>query len=294
LKAVQKLKENTLHGAFFLCAAASILVTAGIVAVLFLDTLGFFGRASLQEFFTGTEWAPKWDKFGILPLLCGTLVVSVGALLIAVPIGVGTAIYLSEFAPAAVRQIAKPVFEILAGIPSVVFGFFALTFVTPAIIQPIFPNAGTFNMLSAAIVLGVMIIPTICSLCDDAFRAVPDTLRQAAHALSATRFEVSVRIVLPAALSGVFAAVLLGLARAIGETMAVYLAAGQQPKLTLNPLSAGQTMTGYMVQTSMGDTPYGSIEYQSIFAVGLALIVITFGINFIAQRVLARFREEYD
>lgn len=294
MKAIQKVKENALHGTFFLCASASILVTAGIVAVLILDTIGFFQHAPLRDFLFGLEWAPKWDKFGLLPLACGTFVVAIGALLISVPIGVGTAIYLSEFAPVSVRQIAKPVFEILAGIPSVVYGFFALTFITPFVIQPIFPSAGTFNLLSAAIVLGVMIIPTICSLCDDAFRAVPDSLRQAAHALAATRFEVSVRVVLPAALSGVFAAVLLGLARAIGETMAVALAAGMQPKLTVNPLSSGATMTGYMVQTAMGDTPYGSIEYQSIFAVGMALFLITFGINFVAQRVLARFREEYD
>ncbi len=272
----------------------SILITIGIILVLIFDTASFFGKVSPKSFFLGLEWAPKWDKFGVLPLLCGTFVVAFGALILAVPIGVGTAIYMSEFAPSIVRQISKPIFEVLSGIPSVVYGFFALTFVTPFLIKPLFKDVDSFNMLSASVVLAVMIIPTICSLCDDAFRAVPNSLRQAAHALAATPFEVSTRIVLPGALSGVFAAILLGLSRAIGETMAVALAAGMQPKLTINPLSSGQTMTGYMVQASMGDTPYGSIEYTSIFAIGMALFAITFGINWIAQRVLARFREEYE
>lgn len=290
----QSIRENSLRALFFLCAALSILVTVGIILVLVFDTATFFKTVSPKAFFLGLEWAPKWDKFGVLPLVCGTVVIAFGALLLAVPIGVGTAIYLSEFAPPSVRQIAKPIFEVLSGIPSVVYGFFALTFVTPYIIKPFFNDVSSFNMLSASIVLAVMIIPTICSLCDDAFRAVPNSLRQAAHALAATPFEVSTRIVLPGALSGVFAAILLGLSRAIGETMAVALAAGMQPKLTLNPLSSGQTMTGYMVQASMGDTPFGSIEYLSIFAIGMALFAITFGINWIAQRVLARFREEYE
>lgn len=295
MRSAQRPLERFLHLLFFACAALSVLITAGIIWVLVSQSLGFFSHVSVWEFLTRPQWAPKLaDAYGILPLVTATVVIAGGALLIAVPVGVATALFLSEYAPAAVRQFAKPVLEILAGIPSVVYGYFALTYITPSLIQPLFPSAGTFNMLSAAIVLGIMIIPTISSLCDDALRAVPNSLRHAAHALAATRLEVATRVVLPAALSGVFAAVLLGLARAIGETMAVALAAGQMPRLTINPLESAQTMTAYIVQVSMGDTPAGSIEYQSIFAVGLALFVITFAINLIAQRVLARYREAYE
>lgn len=297
MKPLQKARESALHALFFGCAALSVLTTAGIVFVLFSDSIGFFRHVSILDFLTGTEWAPKFDdRYGIVPLVCGTMVITVGALLIALPIGLATAIFMSEYAPPAVRQIAKPVFEVLAGIPSVVYGFFALTFVTPHLLRPAFgpERVGVFNLASAAIVVAIMIIPTISSLCDDAFRAVPRSLREAAHALAATRFEVSLRVVLPAALSGVVAAVLLAMARAIGETMAVALAAGQQAKFTFNPLESAQTMTGYIVQISMGDTPAGSVEYYSIFAVGLMLFLITFTINLIAQRVLTRFREAYE
>lgn len=244
----------------------------------------------------GTRWSPLLEpqSFGILPLVGGTSLVAAGALRVAVPIGLATAIFLSEYASPAFRNVAKPALEILAGVPTVVYGYFALMFVTPYLLKPLFPSTETFNAAAASIVVGIMIIPTISSLCDDAFRAVPRTLREAGYALSATKLEVSTRIVLPAALSGVVAAILPALARAIGETMAVTLAAGMMPNLTLNPLEGIQTMTAYIVQVSLGDTSAGGIEYQSIFAVGLTLFVITLLINLVAQRVLRRFRELYE
>jgi phosphate transport system permease protein len=210
------------------------------------------------------------------------------------PIGLASALILSEYAPSWLRQVGKPVLEILAGIPSVVYGYFALTFLTPNLLQRFFPQTEVFNAASASLAVGIMIIPTICSLCDDAFRAVPRSLREAAYALSATRLEVALRVVLPAAASGVTAAVLLALARAIGETMAVALAAGMTPNLTLNPLESVQTMTGYIVQVSLGDTPAGTIEYRTIFAVGMTLFLITLAVNLVAQRVMRRFREVYE
>ena len=295
-RAILRFKERVIFGGLFSCAALSILTTAGIIWVLTSESITFFRHVSPIQFFLGTRWAPLLEprSFGVLPLVAGTFVVAAGALVIALPVGLATAIYLSEYAPRAVRQITKPILEILAGIPTVVYGYFALTFVTPHILQRLVPGTQIFNAASAAIVVGIMIIPTICSLCDDAFRAVPQTLRHAAYALSATRLEVSTRIVLPAALSGVAAAVLLGLARAIGETMAVALAAGMTPKLTLDPRESIQTMTGYIVQVSLGDTPAGTVEYQTIFAVGMTLFLLTLAINLVAQQVLARFREVYE
>jgi len=289
-------KEGAIHTWLLGCALVSILTTGGIIWILTTESLVFFKHVSPIAFLTGTRWAPLLEprSFGVLPLIGGTFLVAAGALVVAVPVGLAAAIYLSEYAPRSVRQIAKPVLEVLAGIPTVVYGYFALTFITPHVLKPLFPDAEVFNAASAAIVVGVMIIPTICSLCDDAFRAVPRSLREAAYALSATRLEVSTRVVLPAALSGVMAAVLLALARAIGETMAVTLAAGMTPNLTLNPFRSIQTMTAYIVQVSLGDTPAGTIEYQTIFAVGMTLFLITLSINLIAQRVLARFRETYE
>lgn len=280
------------------CGLLTVAVTASIIAVLLGDSVGFFRRVSPLEFLTGTRWAPDIEpfSFGVIPLVCGTLLVAAGALLLALPIGIPTAIFLSEYAPPWLRQFAKPVLEILAGIPSVVYGYFAVTFVTPLVLRPMFgpDQVDAFNAASAAIVLGIMILPTICSLCDDAFRSVPVTLREAAYALSATRLEVSTRVVFPAALSGVVAAVLLALARAVGETMAVALAAGSNPQLTLNPFRQVQTMTGYMAQVSLGETAAGSVKYEAIFAIGLTLFIITFGVNWIAQRILRRFREVYE
>ena len=291
-----RVKERIIHATLFASALVSVVTTLGIIWVLIQETVAFFAQVSPLEFFFGTHWAPMFAprSYGVLPLIGGTALVAGGALLFAIPIGLASAVYLSEYASPAVRSILKPVLEVLAGIPTVVYGYFALTFVTPYVLRPLFPQTEIFNAASAALVVGVMIIPTISSLCDDAFRAVPRSLREAAYALSATPLEVSTRIVVPAAMSGVVAAVLLALARAIGETMAVALAAGMTPKLTFNPLTSVQTLTGYIVQVSLGDTPAGTIEYQTIFAVGLTLFLITLAINLIAQRVLRRFREAYE
>jgi len=293
---VTRAKEKTIQAAFFCCALISVVTTAAIITVLVVQCLGFFKEVSVFSFLFGTRWAPMLEprSFGVLPLVCGTFLVAGGALLVAVPIGLASAIFLSEYAPVWLRNVLKPTLEVLAGIPTVVYGFFALFFITPYILKPLLPDVEVFNAASAAVVVGVMIIPTIASLCDDAFRAVPTTLRQAAYALSATRFEVSTRVVLPSALSGVLAAILLAFARAIGETMAVTLAAGMTPKLTLNPLHSIQTMTSYIVQVSLGDSPAGTLEYHTIFAVGLLLFSITLTINVVAQRVLDRFRETYE
>ncbi len=295
-RAAVKAKERTIHVALLACALISIVTTVGIVWVLLEESILFFAKVSPLDFFFGTKWAPlsTTPSFGVLPLVCGTFLVAGGALVVAIPVGLAAAVYLSEYAPPAVRRVLKPTLEVLAGIPTVVYGYFALTFVTPYVLRPLYPNTDIFNAASAAIVVGVMIIPTISSLCDDAFRAVPRSLREAAYAVSATRMEVSTRIVVPAAMSGVVAAVLLALARAIGETMAVALAAGMTPKLTLNPFVSVQTMTGYIVQASLGDTPAGTIGYQTIFAVGFTLFLITMTINVVAQRVLKRFREAYE
>ncbi len=292
-----RLKERAIHALLFLCAIISIATTLGIVWVLIEESVKFFAKVSPIEFFTGTKWAPlssEAPSFGVLPLVCGTFLIAGGALIVAIPIGLAAAIYISEYAPPSVRRVLKPTLEVLAGIPTVVYGYFALTFVTPYILRPLYGQTEIFNAASAAIVVGVMIIPTISSLCDDAFRAVPRSLREGAYAMAATRLEVSTRVVVPAAMSGVVAAILLALARAIGETMAVALAAGMTPKLTVNPFVSVQTMTGYIVQVSLGDTPADTIGYQTIFAVAFALFLITMTINVIAQRVLKRFREVYE
>jgi phosphate transport system permease protein len=291
----QRLREGGLQGLFFWCALISIAVTLGIIWVLLTESLPFFRNVPLTSFFFGHEWAPRTGHaYGILPLLCGTFLTSVLALVVAIPIGLATALYMSEYASPVVRQVAKPVFEILAGIPTVVYGYFALTFITPYVLRPLFPSIEVFNALSAAIVMGVMIIPTISSLCDDAFRAVPRSLREAGYAVSTTKLEVSTRVVLPAAMSGVVAAVLLALARAVGETMAVAIAAGSTPKITASPLVSVQTVAAYIVQVSKGDAPAGTIEYQSIYVAGLALFAITLIVNVLAQKVMARFREVYE
>ena len=290
------LKERMIHVALFFCATVSIATTAGIIFVLGKESLAFFAHVSPVEFFTGREWAPTFEhaRFGVLPLISGTFLIAAGALLIALPVGLGSAVFMSEYAPSALRSVLKPTLEILAGVPSVVYGYFALMFVTPYVLRPLFPSTEIFNAASAAIVVGVMIIPTISSLCDDALRAVPRHLREAAYALSATKLEVSTRIVVPAALSGVTAGVLLAFARAVGETMAVAIAAGMTPNLTLDPLQRTQTLTGFMVQISQGDTPAGSIAYQTIFAVGGTLFAITLAINFVAYKIFQRFREVYE
>ena len=298
----QRWKELSIQAALFVCAAVSILTTAGIVVVLAVESWQFFthedASVGLFSFLFGTTWTPMFEprSFGVLPLILGTLQVGVGAVAIALPIGLATSLFLSEYAPHSVRQVLKPILEILAGVPTIVYGFFALTFITPYVLKPLFgeDNVGVFNVASATLVVAIMIIPTISSLCDDAFRAVPRTLREAAFALSATRLEVSTRAVLPAALSGVVGSVVLALARAIGETMAVAIAAGATPSMSCNPFESTQTMTAYIVQVVMGEAAVGSVEYQSLFAVGAVLFVITLAINVVAQRVLARFREAYE
>lgn len=292
---VRKVREGGIYILLLATALVSVLTTVGIVGVLTYESIEFFREVSLREFLFTTQWAPELGhKFGVWPLVCGTMLVAGGALLLAIPTGVATGLFMSEYAPPGLRQVAKPILEVLAGIPTVVYGYFALMFITPNVIRPLFPGADVFNAASAAIVVGIMIIPTIASLCDDAFRAVPNTLREGAYALSATKLEVSTRVVLPSALSGVIAAVLLGLARAVGETMAVAIAAGMTPKITANPLTSIQTMTGYIVQVSLGDTPAGSLSYKTIFVVGLTLFLITLTINMVANRVLGRLRERYE
>ena len=288
-------QEELIRFALFLCAFLSILTTLSIIAILAWEAYSFFREVGVFDFLSGTRWTPLLEprSFGVLPLVAGTAQIVVGASLIAIPVGLASAIYLAEFASAKVRRVLKPVLEILAGIPTVVYGYFALTFVTP-LIAAVFPSTQIFNAASASIVVGIMVLPMTASLCDDALRAVPESLRQGAFALGATQFEVTLRVVLPAALSGVMASFVLAASRAIGETMAVTLAAGATPKMTLDPLQSIQTMTAYIVQVSLGDTPVGTVEYQTIFAVAALLFTITLGMNIIAHRVLARFREVYE
>jgi phosphate transport system permease protein len=286
--------ERLIGLALFGCAVVSILTTVGIVVILVAEAAQFFREVSILEFLTGTQWAPKLEhEFGIWPLACGTLLVTAGAAIVALPIGLLSAIYLSEYATRTVREVVKPVLEVLAGIPSVVFGYFAVVTVSP-MIRSWFPSAGVFSAASASIVVGFMILPMVISLSEDVLRSVPRSLREAAYALGATKLDVTVKVVVPAAISGIVAAFLLALSRAIGETMAVALAAGNTPHLTLNPLESVQTMTAYIVQVSQGDTPAGTIEYRTIFAVGLALFVTTMSLNIVAQWLVARVREKYE
>jgi phosphate transport system permease protein len=278
----------------FLCAAVSVLTTIGIVTILVFEAAHFFGQVSVFDFFTGTRWTPLFasKQFGVLALLAGTFLTAAGAMVVALPLGVLSAIYLSEFAPNVMRRIIKPVLEVLAGIPTVVYGYFALLFVTP-ILRGISDDISVFNALSASIVMGLMILPMVSSLSEDAMRAVPRSLREGAYALGSTKLEVSTRVVLPAALSGIVASFILAAARAIGETMIVTIAAGQNPTFTLNPFVPIETMTAYIVQVSQGDTPTGTLEYQTIFAVALSLFVVTLGMNLLSQFFVRRFREVY-
>jgi phosphate transport system permease protein len=277
--------------ALFLCASLSIATTIGIISVLAFESLAFFREVSVFEFLFGTRWTPLLEprSFGVLPLVGGTFMIVVGSGLVALPTGLATAIYLSEYASQRTRNIVKPILEILAGVPTVVYGYFALTTVTP-LLQKVFPATQVFNAASAGIVVGIMILPMVASLCEDALSAVPSALRQGGYALGATKREVAMQVVLPAALSGVMASFVLALSRAIGETMAVTLAAGATPNLTGNPLESIQTMTAYIVQVTLGDTPAGTVEYQTVFAVGALLFVITLGMNMLASHILRRYR----
>ena len=293
-KGSRTLKEGAIGAVLFACAATSTLVTLGVVVVLLQGTISFFSEVSIVEFLTGTRWQPMFQEkhFGVLPLLSGSMMVAIGAGVIALPIGLMTAIFLSEYAGPRLRRTLKPVLEILAGVPTVVYGYFALTFITP-ILRYFLPETEIFNAASASIVVGVMIIPTVSSLSEDALRAVPDALREGAYGLGATKLEVSTRVVVPSALSGIIASFILAVSRAIGETMAVTIAAGNLPTLTANPLKSIQTMTAYIVQVSLGDTPQGTTVYRTLFAVAMTLFLITLGMNILSQWVLSRFREEY-
>lgn len=272
----------------------SILTTGGIVAILLAESYGFFREISFIDFLTGTKWTPLFSdpQFGVLPLVMGTFLVTLIASFVALPIGLFSAIYLSEYAPARLRAILKPVLEILAGIPTIVYGFFALTFITP-LIKSFIPQLSQFNALSAGIVVGIMIIPMISSLSEDAMMAVPSSLRNAAYALGSTKLEVAYKVVVPAAFSGIVASFVLGLSRAVGETMIVTLAAGALPNMSFNPLQSVQTLTAYIVSVSSGDTQHGSVEYLTIYAVGITLFAITLIMNLIARYISKKFREEY-
>ena len=278
----------------FLCAALSVLTTAGIISVLAFETYEFLREVSIVEFLTGTEWTPLFanQHFGVLPLVAGTMLVSAIAMVVALPMGVMAAIYLSEYSPSGLRRVVKPVLEILAGVPTVVYGYFALTFVTP-LLQQFLPGLSGFNALSPGLVMGLMILPLVSSLSEDAMRAVPRGLREGSYALGATRMQTAIKVVVPAAFSGITAAFILAASRAIGETMIVAIAAGQQPRLTSNPFVPIETMTAYIVQVSLGDTPQGTIEYRTIFAVGMLLFLMTFGLNLVSTWLRERFREEY-
>ena len=288
--------EQFIGFSLFLCAAVTVVTTVGIVAILLSEGLQFFRDVNPIDFFTGTRWTPLFQSagFGVLPLINGTLLIAVGASVIALPLGTLAAIYLSEYASPRVRNIIKPILEVLAGIPTIVYGFFALTFITPLLQDTIFPDIRIFNALSAMIVVGIMTIPMVSSISDDSMRAVPQALREAAYGVGATKFEVVTRVTFPAALSGIVASYILAISRAIGETMAVTLAAGATPQMTLNPLDSVQTMTAYIVQVSLGDTPQGTTVFRTIFAVALALFAITLLMNLISARVVARYRERYE
>ncbi|HEX03805.1 MAG TPA: phosphate ABC transporter permease subunit PstC [Bacteroidetes bacterium] len=290
-----RLKEEAIKTILFLCAILSVVTTISIIVVLGKETFPFFQDVPILDFLFGTEWTPLLvpRSFGVLPLVSGTLLIVVGAALIAIPIGLASGIYLAEYASDRVRSVVKPILEILVGIPTVVYGYFAISFVTP-LLRVVFPSTNIFNAASASIVVSIMVLPMVASLCDDAIRAVPSSLRQGAYALGATPFEVTTRVVVPASLSGVVASYVLAISRATGETISVTLAAGATPNMTLNPLGSIQTMTAYIVQVSLGDTPAGSVEYQTIFAVATLLFVITLSMNVIAHRVLRRFREVYE
>lgn len=286
--------ECAVYCALLSCALISIFTTIGIVVTLTKETVSFFQAVSVLEFLTDTKWTPLFEPkhFGVLPLVCGTLLVTVGGGLVALPVGLFTAIYLSEYASDRLRRVLKPVFEVLAGIPTVVYGYFALTFITP-LLKKIFPSINIFNALSASLVLGIMITPMVASLSEDSLLAVPQSIREAAYALGSTRYEVATRVMVPSALSGIIASFILALSRAIGETMIVAIAAGSTPKLTLNPLESIQTMTGYIVQVSLGDTPYGSIEYRTLFAVAMVLFLFTLSMNILAKITTRRFGVSY-
>lgn len=293
-KLKRKYKEMLIERLLFFCSLLSVFTTGAIIFILFSESLGFFKHVPVWQFLTDTQWTPLFTNkhYGILPLLCGTLLTTIIALIVAVPVGLISAIYLSEYASARVRSSIKPFMEILAAIPTVVYGYFALLFVTP-LLKKIIPGLSGFNAFSAGFVMGVMIIPLVSSLSEDAMHAVPMGLREGAYALGSQKIQVAFRIVFPAALSGITASIILAVSRAIGETMIVAIAAGQQPNFTFNPLVPVETITAYIVQISLGDTPHGTLEYKTIFVCGLTLFVLTFLLNIVSFKLKRRFQEVY-
>jgi phosphate transport system permease protein len=291
---LRHVKERVIEFILFLAAFVSVATTVGIVVILLKESFVFFQHVSLWDFLTDTQWTPLFADahYGIMPLLSGTLVSSFVALLVAIPLGTIIAIYLSEFAPFTVRELAKPFLELLGGVPTIVYGYFALLFVTP-LLQMIYPDLPGFNLLSAGIVMGIMIIPYVSSVSEDAMRAVPMALREGSYAMGATRFQTAIRVVTPAAFSGIAAAYILGISRAVGETMILAIAAGMQPKLTWNPLEPAATITAYIVQVALGDLPHGSIGYQTIFAAGLTLALVTLLFNVLGHMLRKRYRQAY-
>ena len=290
-----RIKEKVIEGLLALAAILTVLITVGIVWVLVSESFGFFQEVSIFRFLTETEWTPLFadKKFGILPLVAGTFLTTLIAIAVALPLGLTAAIYLNEYAPVRMRQIVKPVLELLATIPTVVYGFFALTVVTP-FLQKFIPGLAGFNALSAGMVMGLMIIPMISSLSEDALSAIPRSLREAAYGMGSTRFQTAFKVMVPAASSGIVVSVILAISRAVGETMIVAIAAGQQPRLTLNPLVPVETITTYIVQVSLGDVPHGSLEYKTIFAAGITLFVFTFLLNNISFWIRRKYQEKYD
>jgi len=293
-KVVRNIKERAIEALLFAAASISVLTTVGIIWVLVSESYHFFEHVPILTFLTDTMWTPLFSepRYGILPLLMGTLTTSMVALSVAIPLGTVIAIYLSEFAPPRVREIVKPFLELLGGIPTIVYGYFALTVMSP-LLQFFFPSLPGFTMLSAGIVMGIAIVPYISSMSEDAMRAVPMSLREGAYAMGSTRFQTAVRVVLPAAISGVLSAYILGISRAVGETMIVAVAAGMQPNFTMNPAEPAQTISAYIVQVATGDLPHGSVGYQSIFAAGLSLMLMTLVFNIVGHVIRRRYREAY-
>lgn len=293
VRRMRRLKERLIESVLFLAAASSVFVTLGIVGILVTESIPFFEHVSFWDFITDREWTPLFENahYGILPLLCGTFLTTIIALLVAIPLGTVAAAFLSEYVRPSVREVMKPILELLAAVPTVVYGYFALLFVTP-LLQKVFPSMGGFNVLSAGLVMGVMIIPYISSLSEDAMRSVPSHLREASFAVGASRMQTAFRVVIPAAFSGITSAYILGISRALGETMVVAIAAGMQPNLTLNPLEPSATITAFIVQVSLGDLPHGSIGYQSIYVAGLSLLCLTLCFNVIGLWLRKKFQEK--
>jgi len=291
---LRNLKELLIKSLLFVCAASSVLITFGVVWTLLSQALPFFSEVSVTQFFTDKEWTPLFEnpQYGILNLVCGTFLTTVIALSVAIPFGTITAVFLSEYASARVREVLKPVLELLAAVPTVVYGYFALLFVTP-LLQKIFPDMGGFNALSAGLVMGIMIIPYISSLSEDAMRAVPVYLREGSLALGASNLQTSFKVIVPSAFSGIASAYVLGISRALGETMVVAIAAGLQPKISLNPLESTQTLTAFIVQVSQGDLPQGSIGFKTIYVAGVVLLAFTLFFNLIGLRIRSQMEKKY-